>query len=72
MQKNNSMKKLLALAVIALFAISCSNKNDKPWQDSNVMMEEPAATSVSATPSSVNTDANAAAPATPADSASAK
>lgn len=38
------MKKVLAIAFIGtVFAVSCSKKADKSLQDSNVMLEEPAA-----------------------------
>lgn len=38
------MKKVLAIAFIgSIFAVSCSKKTDKSLQDSNVMLEEPAA-----------------------------
>lgn len=41
------MKKLLAIAFIgSIFAVSCSKKADKSLQDSNIMLEEPAATTV--------------------------
>nr|WP_314496430.1 hypothetical protein [uncultured Chryseobacterium sp.] len=38
------MKKVLAIAFIgSVFAVSCSKKTDKSLQDSNIMLEEPAA-----------------------------
>ena len=38
------MKKVLAIAFIgSVFAVSCSKKADKSLQDSNIMLEEPAA-----------------------------
>lgn len=41
------MKKVLAIAFIgSIFAVSCSKKADKSLQDSNIMLEEPAATTV--------------------------
>ena len=41
------MKKVLAIAFIgSTFAVSCSKKADKSLQDSNVMLEEPAAPTV--------------------------
>lgn len=41
------MKKVLAIAFIgSIFAVSCSKKADKSLQDSNVMLEEPAAPTV--------------------------
>ncbi|WP_300347022.1 hypothetical protein [Chryseobacterium sp.] len=43
------MKKVLAIAFIgSLFAVSCSKKTDKSLQDSNIMLEEPAAPTVPA------------------------
>jgi uncharacterized protein YcfL len=43
------MKKVLAIAFIgSLFAVSCSKKTDKSLQDSNTMLEEPAAPTVPA------------------------
>lgn len=41
------MKKVLAIAFIgSLLAVSCSKKEEKSLQDSNIMMEEPAAPTV--------------------------
>lgn len=41
------MKKVLAIAFIgSLFIVSCSKKADTSLQDSNIMLEEPAATTV--------------------------
>jgi len=49
------MKKVLAIAFIgSLFAMSCSKKADKSLQDSNTMLEEPAAPTV--TDSTAKTD----------------
>lgn len=43
------MKKVLAIAFIgSVFAVSCSKKADKSLQDSNIMLEEPAAPTVPA------------------------
>lgn len=43
------MKKVLAIAFIgSLFAMSCSKKTDTSLQDSNIMLEEPAAPTVPA------------------------
>lgn len=43
------MKKVLAIAFIgSIFAVSCSKKADKSLQDSNTMLEEPAAPTVPA------------------------
>lgn len=43
------MKKLFAIAFIgSILAISCSKKTDKSLQDSNIMLEEPAAPTVPA------------------------
>ncbi|AZA82954.1 hypothetical protein C1637_17570 [Chryseobacterium lactis] len=63
------MKKVLAIAFIGgLLLASCSKKADHSLQDSNTMLEEPAATTV------VDSTAKPAAPAaaTPAAPASAK
>jgi len=50
--KNNKyihMKKVLAIALIgSVFAVSCSKKEEKSLQDSNTMLEEPAAPTVPA------------------------
>lgn len=55
------MKKVLAIAFIGtLFVASCSKKADKSLQDSNVMLEEPAATTV-VTDSTAKTDSTPAA-----------
>jgi len=41
------MKKVLAIAFIgSLLAVSCSKKEEKSSQDSNIMLEEPAAPTV--------------------------
>ncbi|MCD0455210.1 hypothetical protein LPB85_07070 [Chryseobacterium sp. LC2016-27] len=66
------MKKLLAIAFIgSIFAVSCSKKADKSLQDSNVMLEEPAApTVVDSTKSTPAPVATTPAPAT--DSTAAK
>lgn len=59
------MKKVLAIAFIgSLFAVSCSKKTDKSLQDSNTMLEEPAAPTVPAD-STVKTDSTPAPAATP-------
>ncbi|UFH32075.1 hypothetical protein LNP04_19230 [Chryseobacterium sp. C-71] len=43
------MKKVFAIAFIgSIFALSCSKKTDKSLQDTNVMLEEPAAPTVAA------------------------
>jgi len=43
------MKKVLAIAFIgSVFAVSCSKKADKSLQDSNIMLEEPAASTIPA------------------------
>lgn len=58
------MKKVLAIAFIGgLFAVSCSKKADKSLQDSNVMLEEPSATTVTDTTSAKKDTAPAATPA---------
>ena len=55
------MKKVLAIAfVIGLVIASCSKKSDNSLQDSNIMLQEPEATTVS--PAAV-TEESAAAPA---------
>ncbi len=62
------MKKVLAIALIgSVFAVSCSKKADKSLQDSNIMLEEPAAPIV--TDSTAKTE-TAPAPAIPAPSPS--
>ena len=63
------MKKVFAIALLGtLFVASCSKKADKTLQDSNIMLEEPAATPVVtetetpapvATPAPVVTDSTA-------------
>ena len=41
------MKKVLAIVFLgSLIAVSCSKKADKSLQDSNIMLEEPAAPTV--------------------------
>ena len=66
------MKKLLVLALVAIFAVSCSNKNDRPWQDSNTMLEEPGASATDSSSQAAAAPAPAADSAAPADSASVK
>lgn len=34
-------KRLLAIAFIAALVVSCSKKDDKSWQDTNTMLQEP-------------------------------
>ncbi|MCX8531119.1 hypothetical protein [Chryseobacterium luquanense] len=59
------MKKVLAIAFLgSLVAVSCSKKADKSLQDSNIMLEEPAATVVPA--DSTKKDSTPAPAATPA------
>ncbi|WP_144282371.1 hypothetical protein [Chryseobacterium echinoideorum] len=56
------MKKVLAIVFIAsLTAVSCSKKEEKSLQDSNIMLEEPAAPTV--TDSTATDSAPVAAPA---------
>lgn len=65
------MKKVFAIALLGtLFVASCSKKTEKSLQDSNIMLEEPAATTVvtetetpapAATPAPAVTDSTAAA-----------
>lgn len=69
------MKKLLAIAFIgSIFAVSCSKKADKSLQDSNIMLEEPAATTVvdSTAKKTDSTPATAVTPAPATDSTAAK
>lgn len=41
------MRKVLAILFIgSLVAVSCSKKEEKSLQDSNIMLEEPAATTI--------------------------
>ena len=64
------MKKVLAIAFIgSVFAVSCSKKADKSLQDSNIMLEEPAAATVPAD-STKKDSTPAPAPAIPAPSPS--
>ena len=66
------MKKVLAIVFLgSLVAVSCSKKADKSLQDSNIMLEEPEATTIvdstKSTPAPV-----AATPAPATDSTAAK
>jgi|GEM_PF-490918 len=76
------MKKILAIAFIGILAASCSKKNDKSWQDTNTMLQEPETTVVDSSVAketvdqgavSANTADNAVSATTvPADSTAAK
>jgi len=76
------MNKVLAIAFIGILAVSCSKKNDKFWQDTNTMLQEPETTVVDSSAAktpvdqgavSANADNKAASENTaPADSAAAK
>ncbi|QQV03715.1 MULTISPECIES: hypothetical protein [Chryseobacterium] len=58
------MKKVLAIVFIAsLAAVSCSKKEEKSLQDSNIMLEEPAAPTVADSTSTKTDSAPVAAPA---------
>ena len=62
------MKKVLAIVFLgSLVAVSCSKKEEKSLQDSNIMLEEPEAQVVSA--DSTKKDSTPAPAATPAPTA---
>lgn len=70
-----AMKKVLAIVFLgSLVAVSCSKKADKSLQDSNIMLEEPAATTVvdSTATKADSTPAPAATPAPATDSTATK
>ena len=66
------MKKIFAIAIVGIVALSCSKKNDNSLQDSNTMLQEPEVTVVdSAASTTVPVVEKAVAPAK-SDSAAAK
>jgi hypothetical protein len=74
-QIRKAMKKVLAIVFLgSLVAVSCSKKDDKSLQDSNIMLEEPA-TPIVVDSTATKTDSTPAPAATPApatDSTAAK